>query len=274
MGTVVGSFTTPVYLSANRFNTSFNHIYQVDNGGTSLYNGFSAQLQRRFAQGFEASIAYTWSHAIDTDLGGVSSNQFFSGPSATLYNGNYQGVRGSSSLDQRQRLVVNWVWNPTFSHSSGAWARYGVNGWQLAAITTIATPLPYSETVNVTSNYPGLASNGYLTGFGGTSLVPFLGVNTQRLPNDTTRVDARLSKIFPIGEHFRTTLNFEVFNLTNTVTYTSAVSTGYQASWTGNAASGRGVIYPVAGLGTPTADGGFPDGTNARRAQASIRLDF
>lgn len=199
---------------------------------------------------------------------------FSADPAPPILNGNYQGVRGSSSLDQRQPLVVNWVWNPTFSHSPRAWARYGVNGWQLAAITTIATPLPYSETVNVTSNYPGLESNGYLTGFGGTSLVPFLGVNTLRLPNDTTRVDARLSKILPVAERFRTTLTFEVFNLTNTVTYTSAISTGYQATWTGNAATGRGVIYPVAGLGTPTADAGFPDGTNVRRAQASIRPDF
>ena len=273
-GTPVGSFTTPVYLSANRLNTNFNHIYELDNGNNSYYNAFSAQIQRRMAHGIQASLAYTWSHTIDTNVGGISGNQFFSSPSATLYNGNYQGVKGDSSLDQRQRLAISWVWSPTFSHSSSAWARYGVNGWQLAAITTIATPFAQSETLQILSNYPGLENNGYLSGFNGSSQVPFLGSNTLRLPNDTTRVDARLSKTFPIVERLRATLQFEVFNLTNTVTYTSAIATGYQATWTGTAATGRGVIYPVSGLNTPTASAGFPDGTNARRAQASLRIDF
>ena len=273
-GPAIGSYTTPVYLSAARFNTAFNHVYEVDNGGNSYYNALAVQVQRRMTHGLEASLAYTWSHAIDTSLGGVGNNQFFSGPSSTFLNGNYAGVKNTSSLDQRQRLVVNWVWNPTFSHSNSLWARYGVNGWQLATITTVATPLPYSETVSVLTNYPGLEANGYLSGFNGSSAVPFLGVNTLRLPNNTTRVDVRLTKILPFGERVKTSLAFEVFNLTNTVTYTGANSTGYYSSWTGNAASGRGVLYPASGLGIGNADGGFPDGTNARRAQASLRIDY
>ena len=272
-GATVGNFVTPVYLSVNRLDTRFNRIFEVDNGGNSYYNGLSVQVQRRFAKGFEGSLSYTWSHAIDTSLGGVGNNEFFSGASSTLYNGNYQGVRGTSSLDQRQRLVINWVYTPTFTHSSAAWARYGVNGWQLATITTVATPLPYSENVQVQSNYPGLEANGTTTGFGGASIVPFLGVNTLRL-NDTYRVDARLSKIFPITERFKATLQFEVFNLTNTILYTSAQNTGYYANWTASATGGRGTLTPVPGLGVPTASAGFPDGTNARRAQASIRLEF
>jgi hypothetical protein len=31
---------------------------------------------------------------------------------------------------------------------------------------------------------------------------------------------------------------------------------------------------PIPGLGTGTASGGFPDGTNARRAQVSLRVTF
>jgi len=273
-GTQIGTFTTPVYLSSQRFNPEFNHIYEVDNGGNNYYNGLSVQVQRRMSHGFEASLAYTWSHAIDTNLGGVSNNEFFSSPSATILNGNYQGVKGSSSLDQRQRLVINWVWNPIFSHGTSLWDRFALNGWQLATITTIATPLPYTETVNVLSNPSGIENTGYLSGFNGTTAVPWLGITTGRLPNDTTRVDARLSKILQFSERFRTTLLFEVFNLTNTVTYTSANTTGYAATWSGPAVAGHGTLYPVTGLGIGNASGGFPDGTNARRAQAGLRLDF
>jgi hypothetical protein len=35
-----------------------------------------------------------------------------------------------------------------------------------------------------------------------------------------------------------------------------------------------GVIRPVPGVGVGTASGGFPDGTNARRAQFSARVVF
>jgi len=273
-GSPVGTFTTPVYLSSQRLNPAFNHIYEVDNGGNSYYSGLSVQVQRRISHGFQASLAYTWSHAIDTDLGGVSSNEFFSSPSATILNGNYQGVKGTSSLDQRQRLVINWVWSPTFSHGTSAFDRLFLNGWKISAITTIATPLPYTETVTVLSNPTGIENTGYLSGFNGTSAVPWLGIDTGRLPDDTTRVDARLSKTLTFAERVRATLLFEVFNLTNSVTYTGVNTTGYDATWTGAAVTGHGTIYPVAGVGIGNASGGFPDGTNARRAQAGLRLDF
>ncbi len=273
-GTQIGTFTTPVYLFSQRLNRAFTHTYQVENGGNNYYSGLSVQVQRRMSHGFQASLAYTWSHDIDTNLGGVSSNEFFSSPTATILNGNYQGIKGTSNLDQRQRLVINWVWQPVFSHGTSLWDRFALNGWQLSTITTIATPLPYTETVTVLSNPSGIANTGYLSGFNGTSAVPWLGINTGRLPDDTTRVDARLSKILPIGERVRATLLFEVFNLTNTVTYTGVNTTAYDATWSGPAVTGHGTLYPVAGLGIGNASGGFPDGTNARRAQAGLRLDF
>lgn len=270
-GTPVGSYSTPVYLGSNRFNPAYNRVLEIDNGGNSYYNGMAVQLNRRFRAGFEGTVAYTWSHAIDDNLGGSGNYTYLSGVSSTLFNGDYKGVHGDSSLDQRQRLSISWVWAPTFSHSDSAWARLGVNGWRLTSATTIATGLPYSQTLSNIGAYPGLLSSSTLNGFGGANVVPWVGINTQRL-NDIYRVDARLSKDFKMGERFKTTLAFEVFNLTNTISYTAATTTAYDASW--NSKTGTGVIYPVAGLGVPTASGGFPDGTNARRAQASLRLDF
>jgi hypothetical protein len=72
--------------------------------------------------------------------------------------------------------------------------------------------------------------------------------------------------VLPISERFRLTLNFEAFNLTNTITYTSLTSRGYTATGFN--------IAPAAGLGVYTASSGFPDGTNARRAQVSVRFEF
>jgi hypothetical protein len=104
-----------------------------------------------------------------------------------------------------------------------------------------------------------------LSGFGGSSQVPFQG--RQSIPIDSTqRVDSRLTKIFPIREQMQLHMNFEVFNTFNRVSNTSVNTTAYNAR--------TGVLTPVAGVGTGTASGGFPDGTNARRAQVSLRFIF
>ena len=95
--------------------------------------------------------------------------------------------------------------------------------------------------------------------------VPFLGLGILRLPN-TYRTDVRLSKVLPFSERIRTTLSFEVFNLTNTIAYTSITNRGYTANGFN--------ISTASGLGTRTQSSGFPDGANARRAQASIRIEF
>ncbi len=275
---VVGAYTTPVYLLSDKLNPNYSRIIEVDNGGNSYYNGFTTQIQRRLSHGIEGSLAYTWSHAIDTNMGSAGSNLFLGNNApTTLFNGDYQRNKGDSSLDQRQRLVINWVYTPTFTSRNNAVSRFLINGWQLSTITTIATGQPATATVNVSSapttaqlasagiTSPLAFSGATLNGFGGSNQVPYLDVNTLRL-NDIYRVDARLTKILPLTERWKVTLNFEVFNLTNTIAYTSLSSRAFNANGLN--------LVPANGFGIYTQSSGFPDGTNARRAQASIRIDF
>ena len=273
-GALTGTYTTPVYVSSDRIDSRYSRVIGVDNGGNSYYSGLALQLQRRFSKSLQGSASYTWSHAIDNGQGSGG----FSGNNApgTLFNGNYQADRGPSSLDVRQRLVINWIYAPVFTTNNNLFNRFVVNGWQISDLTTIQTGTPVTESLGVTSglnaaqlatvgvNSP-FAFTGSLNGSGGSGRVPFLGLGILRLPN-TYRTDARLSKVLPFTERFRTTLSFEVFNLTNTITYTSITNRAF-------AANGFN-ISPAAGLGTPTQSSGFPDGTNARRAQVSIRIDF
>ncbi|MBV8834365.1 MAG: TonB-dependent receptor [Acidobacteriaceae bacterium] len=275
---VVGSYTTPVYLLSDKLNPNYSRILEVDNGGNSYYNGFTAQVQHRLSHGFEGSLAYTWSHAIDTNMGTASSNLFLGNNApTTLFNGDYQGNKGDASLDQRQRLVINWVYSPVFTSKTDAVSRLLINGWQLATITTIATGQPMTATVNISNapttaqlaaagiNSPLAFSGSTMNGFGGSNQVPYLAVNTLRL-NNIYRVDARLTKMLPITERWKVTLNFEVFNLTNTIAYTSISNRQFNANGLN--------LVPASGFGIYTASAGFPDGTNARRAQVSIRIDF
>ena len=265
-GNVVGSYVTPTYLQANRVDKAYQRVLQVENGGNTYYNALVVQLRKRFSRGLEGSLAYTWSHAIDYSLGGASNNLFYgSDAPRTVFNGDYSGNKGSSNLDQRHRLVMSFVEQPTFTHRSDAFSKYLVNNWQFSGITTIASALPATATVLVSRALPGLAFPQTLNGFNGDSRVPFWPVNSLRI-DDITRVDARISKIVPLHERVTLFLNFEVFNLTNTISNTAVFTQAFTAT--------NGVLRPTPGLGTGNASTGFPDGTNARRAQVGARLVF
>jgi hypothetical protein len=228
------------------------------------------------SHGLSAQLNYTWSHAIDDgNEQGASyniSNTFLN----STFNGNYPLDKGSSTLDQRHRLSINWLWQPTFTTSTSAFSRYLVNGWELSAITTLASAHPMSATVNSASTslgaeFPGIQlANSTLDGAGGWNRVPFWPVGSLNV-DQIYNVDARITRNLPISERVKVALSFEAFNAFNTIHNTGIQTTAYNVS--GN------FLKPVLTngislLGTGNASQGFPDGTNARRMQVALRVTF
>jgi hypothetical protein len=262
-GNQVGTYSTQVY-QGPKVNPKYNRLIQDENGQNSSYNALAVQLQRRFSKGFQSSIGYTWSHAIDDNQGGGSSNLFFSGV-ANTYNGNYKFDKGNSSLDQRHRVTVAFIEQPTFTHRDGAFYKYAVNNWQLSVLTTLGSGRPDYASINIQdSKPPNNGLNFSLNGFGGLSRVPFLPMNSL-LTGATYKVDARITKIIPFTERYKLSLLFEVFNLTNTPVFSGIFDTGYNES--------NGVLNPLP-VGGPRSDSATPDGTSARRAQVGARIVF
>lgn len=265
-GAQVGSYATPTYLLANRVDRRYQRVVQIENGGQTWYHGLITQVNKRFSHGFQFSGAYTWSHAIDTaNQGGASSALFFDTLRST-YNGDYSGDKGSSSLDQRHRASFSFVASPTLTKSNGLVARWLINGWQLSNITTLASAQAFTSTIRVSgSPFVGAGFNTSLNGLGGSTRVPFLPFNNLDI-DQTYRMDARISRALPINERLNGFLQFEVFNLTNSAVNTAKISERYSAT--------NGVLTPTPTYGQPTASQGFPDGTNNRRAQVSLRFVF
>jgi hypothetical protein len=92
----------------------------------------------------------------------------------------------------------------------------------------------------------------------------------------TFKTDLRLTKNIPLPREQRLTFNFEIFNAFNYSTITSAYNTALYAYADGTLApydtSGGSKILATPGAGYASA--GFPDGTNARREQVSVRYTF
>ena len=277
-------YSTQIYLPANRVDPRFQHVYQIENGGKQWYDAMVLQLAKRFSSTFQGTIAYTWAHELDENQESGSNDIFFSSGSLNLYNGNYSADKGNGSLDQRQRFVGTFVARPTLMKGDSKFAKFVANGWELTGLLTLASGRPSFESVSFssTTNLPQ-AFTSTLNGFGGDNRVPWLQVNPLRL-DPTTRFDTRLQKNFPLREKMTLSLLFEVFNLTNTVSNTSVLSAGFTAANKGTTAAPNFVVAPCTsatatvctpetpGLGTASA--GFPDGTNARRAQAGLRFVF
>ncbi|HLK68648.1 MAG TPA: carboxypeptidase regulatory-like domain-containing protein [Bryobacteraceae bacterium] len=269
-GSTVGSYTTPV-LIGKRPDTRYGTIAYAENGVNSYYNGLAVQVNKRFKHGFQAMGSYTWSHEIDDgqSYGESTNNLWLSGASYWLNNGNYKADKGSGTLDQRHRFALSWVWAPTFTHRTGAFFKYAVNNWQLSSVTSLVSGFPYGSVIVYLADTPvtGMFSNYSLNGSGLSSRVPWLPVNTYRVPA-MYRSDARLSKVLPITEHTKLYLNLEVFNLANTW-----AATGYNSTRAYSEAKGVITATPQL-LYIPSGDAVPPDGTEARRMQISARFVF
>lgn len=266
-GNQTGTYTTPAYYAANRIDSRYQRINQIENGGNTYYHGLAVQLQKRMSHGFQASVAYTWSHAIDTaNQGGGSNAIFFSNPGST-FNGDYSGDKGSSSLDQRHRMVLTSIWEPQWGKkSSQPFVKWVVANWQFSHLTTLASGQPATTSLRVAgSPFTGAAFNTSLNGFGGSGRVPFLPFANLSL-DPTYRADVRVTKMLRFSERLQGAVNFEAFNVSNSQYNTGIVTELYNLT--------SGAIRPSVGTGNGTASQGFPDGTNARRLQLSFRMVF
>jgi hypothetical protein len=293
------------------YNPGYSKILEIDNGGRLWYDGLIVELHQRENKFLTSNIAYTYSHSEDLGQGTFSSNYYFSDQGDTFFNGaskingksGYAYEKGSSLEDQRHRLVITAILH-TPDMSGSLLKKEAVNGWQLAPIFTYATPqfVDSYETVGGASIGGGVGQlpasavpagntttgsdprlyvpTPTLSGIGaetpGGSRVPFLP--TANLPlGHTVQLDARISKTFHIHESQSLQFSFEAVNALNHIRFTSVNQTVYKSLWDTTTNSGYLVQQApggASGWGAGTASSGFPDGTNARRAQIALRYTF
>jgi outer membrane receptor protein involved in Fe transport len=282
-GNQTGTYTTPVYTATHDPKYAvLNHIY---NGGKLYYDGLAVSVMRRQSKSTTFDLAYTWSHAIDLGLGAGADNIYYTDPPLSVFNGAPRTEKGRSPLDQRHRLVASGLIAAPYRSYGSELLNQSLNGWQFSAIETFATPQGVNSDLEIGS-LPTGAFNGVYTstisgdgiGFASYQRVPFVPRSNLDL-GTTIRMDARLTKEFKLPREQTVTLNFEGFNVFNYSTITSVQQVAYNATttpigYTGPESSSIGFIQAVAGAGAGNASQGFPDGTNARRGQVSVRYTF
>jgi hypothetical protein len=111
--------------------------------GNSNYNAMQVSLRHPTSHGLMYEVSYTWSHTLD-DI-----------TVPNIDDTNIKRWYGTSSLNQAQVLVINWVYElPFFKASPNAFARHLLGGWQLGGISSFMTGPP----LNFSCGISGLAS--------------------------------------------------------------------------------------------------------------------
>lgn len=267
-GSTAGTYTTTTYRGP-RVDPRYRRVSLIDNPALSYYDGLALQINKRFSKGFQAGASYTWSHAIDFNQSSASNNIFFGATPTTYENGDFKGDKGSAINDTRHRMVINFVWAPTFTTSTSAFAKFLINNWELSQITTLQSSQPVNSTTNISGNaFTGALNAGSLNGLaGGFSRVPFQPLSNLDLDR-IYKVDARLTKRLPVTERVQVILAFEAFNVFNTPYDTGRRTAEYDL----NATTATLTYRKDYGSGSSTA--AAPDGTTARRAQVALRVTF
>ncbi len=207
--------------------------------GSSVYNGFSANLRKRFGNHYEFLASYTWSHAIDdsTDLQSTLTPQDSYFPSLD---------RSNSTFDQRHRFVFsgvyqsgklggnnfankffsNWTVAPLIEFGSGRTFNIitgSGDNLQLSSLTgrpntfvKAACTAQGNQPVFSKASPTGVFQEPCISGFDGTllSLDGNLGRNAGTEPW-TVFDDLRVAKRLYFGERMSLDLMVDMFNIAN-----------------------------------------------------------
>jgi hypothetical protein len=109
----------------------FSEIYAEDPIANSNYNSLQTSLEKRFSQGLQFTLAYTFSKSIDQ----ASSFENILDPVE------FGRTRSLSLFDSRQRFVLSYLWQFPVPKYSGAKGKV-LNGWAMSGITTYQTGFP------------------------------------------------------------------------------------------------------------------------------------
>ena len=129
-----------------RPNPRFADITVHENTAQSVYHAMQVSLRRRSSSGLAFDLAYTYGHAI-ADVYDLQSGGVIPVPQDS---NNLKAERGNSSIDIRQILAFNAVYELPFGHgrsflsnTSGVWGRL-LSGWQMNGVCLLRAGRPYS----------------------------------------------------------------------------------------------------------------------------------
>ena len=264
-----------------RRNPNFGTLRMSLDGFHSRYNGLSLAWVKRQSRGLQFQSSYTFGHSWDNRSGSGGRQEFRNGQGRAFDPYHKELDWGRSDYDVRHNLVLDATYLLPFSGPAV------VEGWQVSAVGTFASGVPFSPVIPGDSdrdgstdnvNRPDVASGISTKPTGGRTpdmwfnpeafVFPGLGFrgnagrNILEGPGMAT-VDLALVKNQPLSGKRSVQLRLEIFNLLNRANFDIPF----------NDPDGE-AVFDDTGARIPTAGRIFATATDAREMQVAIRFVF
>jgi hypothetical protein len=231
---------------------NFTRVISFQSSAESRYNGFTVELNRRFAQNYQYRLAYTVGKVEDTVPDatavvpeGSDDRKFASNPAS------FETDRAPGNNDQRHRVVGSVIYSTNgLAERFDGFMRSLARNWTLSAIYTAQTGQPYSA-------YASTDINGDANRF--NDIAPGTTRNQYRF-SASASLDPRVARDINLRGDTRITVIWEAFNLLNRANYNVVNQT----------------LYNVVGtqLRANTLFGQTTGQTDPRIMQVAVKLNF
>jgi hypothetical protein len=264
-----------------RRNPNFGTLRMNLQGFRSEYNGVSIGWVKRQRSGLQVQGSYTYGHSMDNRSGSGGRQEFRNGQARTFDPYNLDLDWGRSDFDVRHNVVLNASYDLPFSGSRFA------QGWQISAVGTFASGVPFSpiipgdsdrdvstDNVNRPDVVPGVSTkpadgrtpehwfNTEAFVFPGAGFRGNAGRNILQGPGFAT-VDLSIVKTQQLSGRRSLQLRLEVFNLLNRANFDIPFNDPDGAA-----------LFDDTGARLPTAGKIFETSTDAREVQIALRFLF
>jgi hypothetical protein len=264
----------------------------LTNVGWNDYDALQTSLQRRFSQGLQMNVAYTWSRAF-----GICCDNLADNPPQVQAMNYFNLNEATLSFDRphnfQASLIAELPFGPgkRFLNEPGALSAIAA-GWQVNALFSAYSGTPFSVTAAGTSlNLPNsnqmadkVKSDVQIIGDIGAGKSWFdplafravtearfgnAGYNTMRGPG-FANLDFSVQRQFSLGDRLTLQARAEIFNLTNTAHFANP-----NANVSNLQLNADGTIRNLGGFSsiTSTANSGR-DGIDERVVRVGVRLGF
>ena len=152
-------------------NPNYNGFNYRANNGSSNYNALVTELQKRFSNGLQFQMSYTWSKLLDfgSDLfAGETTQGNYSSPYYFITNGNNRNEYGPGSFDHTHSAKANFVYQLPFLKDRKSLLGEIFGGWQMSAFYQAYSGHPieiYTSQTRLAGDY--IDANGVPENIGG-----------------------------------------------------------------------------------------------------------
>jgi carboxypeptidase family protein len=157
-----------------------------ENTASSNYHALQLEARKRYSHGYQFTVAYTWSHAIDdvSDVFPISGAPVLpqgrnSGSLGLDDPANFiASERADANYDIRQRFVMSLIWDLPFYRDSYTGVARWLGGWQVSSIFQAHTGQPFTINLPFDDNGDGNLSDRPVSAVG---LITSTGHGSRRL---------------------------------------------------------------------------------------------